>query len=133
MTRINAGIPVVNLSDQHLLAEHREIKRIPRMTFKGVVPDKFTLGKGHVLFFSDKPLFTFNRYLSLYEECRRRGFSVEYYGDNWGQIYGEYFTPSFSDISLIRDRIIERASTSKQVPRYYGKPISLQKYIELLS
>ena len=28
MTRINANIPVRNLTDQHLLAEHREIKRV---------------------------------------------------------------------------------------------------------
>ena len=28
MTRINAGIPVVELSRAHLLAEHREIKRV---------------------------------------------------------------------------------------------------------
>ena len=29
MTRINCGIPPEELSDKHLLAEHREIKRIP--------------------------------------------------------------------------------------------------------
>ena len=44
MTRINAGIKVENLSDQHLLAEHREIKRIPRTNFKSKPSSKFTLG-----------------------------------------------------------------------------------------
>ena len=29
MTRINSGIPVKSLTDEHLLAEHREIKRLP--------------------------------------------------------------------------------------------------------
>ena len=28
MTRINVGIPPTELTDRHLLAEHREIKRI---------------------------------------------------------------------------------------------------------
>ena len=28
MTRINVDIPVKNLTDEHLLAEHREIKRV---------------------------------------------------------------------------------------------------------
>ena len=40
MTRINAGIPVEKLSDQHLLAEHREIKRIPNTKFTGKVPER---------------------------------------------------------------------------------------------
>ena len=133
MTRINAGIPVEKLSDQHLLAEHREIKRIPRTVFKGVVPDKFTLGKGHVLFFSDKPRYTFGRYVELYDECHRRGFNVEYYGTNWDFPNETSYTPSSYDSCLVKHRIIERASTSKQVIRYWGKPISIQEYIDLLS
>ena len=35
MTRVNVGIPPVELVDQHLLAEHREIKRIPNCVAKG--------------------------------------------------------------------------------------------------
>jgi len=47
MTRINL-IPVVDLMDEHLLAEHRELKRIPSMIQKGKVnfeniPESFTL------------------------------------------------------------------------------------------
>ena len=103
------------------------------MTFKGTVPDKFTLGKGHVLFFSDKPNYTFMRYVELYNECLKRGFNVEYYGDNWSLDMGVVFVPSPSDSSLVRERIIERASTSKQAIRYWGKPISVQEYIDLLS
>ena len=49
MTRINVGIQPVELTDQHLIAEHREIKRIPNCVAKGKynmegVPDKFKLG-----------------------------------------------------------------------------------------
>lgn len=56
MTRINSAIPVKNLTDEHLLAEHREIKRLPYFLSKAIqsgsinnIPEKFTLGKGHVL------------------------------------------------------------------------------------
>jgi len=35
MTRINAGYSVRRLTDKHLLAEHREIKRIPNMVKSG--------------------------------------------------------------------------------------------------
>jgi hypothetical protein len=38
MTRINV-VPVTELCDKHLLAEHRELKRIPNRIVKG----KFTL------------------------------------------------------------------------------------------
>ena len=36
MTRINSVIPVRNLTDEHLLAEHREIKRLPYCLHKSV-------------------------------------------------------------------------------------------------
>ena len=46
MTRINVGIPPAELVNQHLIAEHREIKRIPNCVAKGKynmegIPDKF--------------------------------------------------------------------------------------------
>jgi len=134
MTRINAGIPVEKLSDQHLLAEHREIKRIPRTKFVGVVPEHFTLGKGHVLFFSNKPVYTFNRYFQIYSECLRRGFNVEYYGANWDgtpDFDQEYF-PSAKDVEVVKQRIIERAGSSKQIPMYCGKPLTVEQYIDII-
>ena len=85
MTRINSAILPRNLTDEHLLAEHREIKRIctfANMTYKNA-PKEFTLGTGHVLFFVDKPAFTLLRYNLLYIECIRRGFNVEDYSPNW--------------------------------------------------
>ena len=59
MTRINIGIPPANLTRQHLIAEHREIKRISNQISKGRFnlkdqPKDFTLGTGHVKFFYDK-------------------------------------------------------------------------------
>jgi len=50
MTRINVGVPPKDLSRQHLLAEAREIKRIPNVISKGKYnlknqPKEFTLFK----------------------------------------------------------------------------------------
>ena len=132
MTRINTGICVENLSDQHLLAEHREIKRIPRTNFKSKPSSKFTLGEGHVLFFSDKHKYTFNRYKQIYAECLKRGFNVEYYGNNWNSLIGLDYIPSVNDINIVKERIIERAKTSKQIIKYYGKNITIDEYIDKL-
>ena len=58
MTRINSAIPVKCLTDEMLLAEHKEIKRLPSVLSKAIhcnsinkIPNKFCLGNGHVKFF----------------------------------------------------------------------------------
>ena len=61
MTRINI-IPPAELCDQHLLAEHRELTRIPNLVAKGKFslegqPSDYKLGTGHVKFFFDKMQF----------------------------------------------------------------------------
>lgn len=117
MTRINAGIPPAELSDKHLLAEHREIKRIPNAVSKGKFnidgkPEEFTLGKGHVKFFYDKLSYLFFRYRSIYHECLKRGFKITYYGSAWDGIPLEYmgdYIPTKKAIGLVRQRIKERS------------------------
>lgn len=98
MTRINVGVDPSELNNQMLIAEHREIKRIPNCIKKGRynlkgMPKEFTLNTGHVKFFYDKILFLKKRYQSLYNECKKRGFNVS------------DFSESFEDIpmSLMRD------------------------------
>ena len=122
MTRINAGIPVENLSRQHLIAEHREIKRIPNVVYKlydkgtlnrslSSAPDKFVLGTGHVKFFYDKMAFIYKRYKQLYDECKSRGYNVTNYSDSFSNIpsrlWGDY-EPTEECIQLITQRIKER-------------------------
>lgn len=116
MTRINCGIPPAELTDRHLMAEHREIKRIPNCISKGKYsmkgqPNKFTLGTGHVKFFYDKLTYLFSRYESLYAECIRRGFNVTYYGQAFSgtppSLWNDY-TPTDEDREIIRARIKER-------------------------
>ena len=61
MTRINL-VPPAELCDQHLLAEHRELTRIPNAVAKGKFslkgqPSDYKLGEGHVRFFFNKLMF----------------------------------------------------------------------------
>lgn len=93
MTRINSAISVRCLTDEHLLAEHREIKRLPDCFVKSYIsgalkriPNKFCLGTGHVTFFLNKAQFTLDRYKQIHEECIRRGFNVPDYSENWKQV-----------------------------------------------
>jgi deoxyribonuclease (pyrimidine dimer) len=142
MTRINVGIPPQALTDQHLLAEHREIKRLPAVFAKNPnptgIPAEFTLGTGHVKFFLDKGKYTLNRYKLIYAECIRRGFEVTNYSLNW-EIYKQYpkhnkdYRSTKEAAELLIERISERLRGSKQKPRYYKKEIAVIDAMELLS
>jgi len=116
MTRINVGIPPAELVDSHLMAEHREIKRIPNCINKGRYnlenqPRLFKLGTGHVKFFYDKLFYLKRRYNELYTECIKRGFNVQDYSGAWEDtpkhLMNDY-TPTERDRIIIRQRIQER-------------------------
>lgn len=150
MTRINSAIPVEVLTDEHLLAEHREIKRIPFNYFKARevslkksknlvdrIPSEFCLGKGHVLFFCDKLWFTFKRYKKIREECLKRGFIVEDYSANWDSVRRNLhfcdYTPTNTEKQLLIQRIIERIQLSnKEFFHYYGEKITKEEAINKL-
>lgn len=116
MTRINCGIPPKNLTDKHLIAEHREIKRIPNCIAKGKYsldgqPKEFKLGTGHVKFFYDKLFYLKRRYESLFRECLDRGFNVTYYGAAWEDLPEELmndYQPTVRDIQIVQQRINEK-------------------------
>ena len=116
MTRINVGILPKELSNKHLIAEHREIKRIPNCISKGRynmdgIPDRFKLGKGHVKFFYDKLLYLKNRYWKLYIECIKRGFNVQNYSSAWDNIPQELmnnYQPPHIDRKIIKESITEK-------------------------
>ena len=116
MTRINVAIPPAELTTRHLIAEHREIKRIPNVVSRGrynmkSTPSEFTLGKGHVAFFYNKLLYLKKRYEELYQECKNRNFNVSYYGDAWNDVPNHLmndYTPTERDEQIIRQRIAEK-------------------------
>lgn len=116
MTRINVGIPPANLIRQHLIAEHREIKRIPNMIKNGRllptnIPTHFTLNKGHVKFFYNKQLYLLKRYKEIYNECIKRGYNVTDYSNAWNDIPEELmndYSPTDQDCQIIIERINEK-------------------------
>lgn len=131
MTRINL-IPVSELTDQHLLAEHREIKRIPNLILSGKFslewqPKEFTLGQGHIKFFYDKILFLSQRYIRLYDECIKRWFKVEYYIKPFKDLYmsdlSNDWSPTEKDIEVSYQRIQEKIKAKPNFYKYYWQPI----------
>lgn len=145
MTRINSAIPVRSLTDEHLLAEHREIKRLPACFVKAEIsgalkriPKTFCLGTGHVTFFLDKSKFTLERYKQIHGECLRRGFSVPDYSDNWNQVlYSDYwksYEPTDEERELLIQRVTKRIQgSSKTFFHYEGKYITKEIAIEILN
>lgn len=80
MTRINV-IPVQELNQQMLCGEYREITRIFGLARKAQydihkkkIPNEYTLGTGHCLFFFDKLKYITERYNSLCTEMKSRGY-----------------------------------------------------------
>lgn len=111
MTRINAGISVEELPSKLLLAELREIKRIPNLISKGKyslqgIPDKFTLGTGHVKFFYNKGLYLWNRYQALRNEALSRGYNVSDFSESWSE-YPSHLYNDWQDTEA-RSNILER-------------------------
>lgn len=118
MTRINIGIPPAYLSDKHLIAEHRELVRIPNNIAKGRcnlndIPKRFKLGEGHVRFFYNKLEYLRLRYDQLYYECRNRGINVVYFGGSFTQpeipkrLFNNWL-PCVQDIFVLYGRLMEK-------------------------
>lgn len=132
MTRINL-IKVDKLSDQHLLAELRELPRIfshvkKHGVQKSKIPDFFTLGKGHVLFFTDKLKFLRDRYVKLFDEYTERGFvfnySMQMLECNYGDLFDKQqidWSPSEHEIDISQQRIDFKISMKPNWYRFTSK------------
>lgn len=116
MTRINVGFKPFELTSKHLLAEHREIKRIgnaiknKRFSLSNIPPE-FTLGTGHVKFFYNKLKYVHERYLELYKECISRGFDVTNFEDAFSNMPPDLYQPYVekpTDREITLGRLIER-------------------------
>ena len=132
MTRINI-VPPSELTDQHLIAEYREITMVPaalKRTLgsksglrKNKISTHYTLNAGHVYFFYDKGKYLHNRYYELIDEMKRRGFSpnpnrkfpVAVFRDNG--LYKDWI-PTIEDYKIIRERIEEKINMK---PEWYRK------------
>lgn len=126
MTRINAAIEPSILTNKHLLAEHREIKRIPNsvknLLQRGTLnlndqPNDFKLGKGHVKFFYNKLKYLHNRYNKIYEECLKRGFKISNYNESFEDIPSYLYNDwkeSYSTKYILQERLLEKDSYYKK-------------------
>ena len=139
--RINAGIPVKNLSDEHLRAEEAEIAMIPgfyNRVWKGksLIPSQFTLNKGHISFFMNKKTWTLKRYRLLHEECLKRGFDgvkdKSCRWSTWNPSVDIDYIPTSVDNQIIKERIISKLNNSTGTFHYYRKRIEKEDLIDLL-
>ena len=141
--RCNCEINPKNLTDEHLFAESRELKMIPSL-FKRVgnksinkVPKEFTLGKGHILFFLYKWMYTYTRYCNCIEELKKRDYNIKDERRRWDvykDTYQEEFFSTGKEADIVKQRISERIENSpKEYFHYYHKRISKEEAIELLS
>jgi deoxyribonuclease (pyrimidine dimer) len=121
MTRINV-VPPKELHTKHLVAEYREITRLPTnlrtaLNRKGKVfnmteiPSEYVLGKGHVKFFFDKMLFLKKRFESLVDEMLQRGYNPTYRDSSIFETEEQFmndYTPTDEAIKINRERIQDR-------------------------
>lgn len=128
MTRINV-IPVCELSDQHLIAEYRELPRVIKQNINICdAPDCYTLGTGHMKWAARHWEYTINRFDELCNEMQYRGFTVNYtslgfdkYVLKFNGIDGNY-NLSDQDIALNRARIREKYNKKPDFYRWTRRP-----------
>lgn len=137
MTRINAKIQPRHLCDQHLVAEYREIVRIPNVVRanperarKTKRPDHFVLGTGHVVFFYDKLRFLHYRFLELCTVMRERKFAVnmtdEMFHNLPEDLYNDWrpVLTHFDEANrIVCQRICEKVQNMKEV-RVNGEKVN---------
>ena len=132
MTRINI-VPTTELTDQHLIAEYREITMVPASLYRtlnskvGLLKHKisvrYTLNTGHVYFFYNKGKYLHKRYKQIVNEMKLRGFKpdvnrtfpIDVFKDNG--LYDDWI-PTLEDYKVIRERIDEKIALK---PEWYRK------------
>lgn len=138
MTRINVVDPAT-LCDKHLIAEWREMTRVPNALQKGIskydkkqIPKQYVLGAGHVKFFFDKLGYLEQRYKAIIAEANKRGFNLE---NRWPMLSGldhlqGQYSPTANDKLLNITRLVSRIP--KVSPALNRKPIDTNSYQSIL-
>ena len=122
MTRINLVMPA-ELSDQHLVAEYREIFMVGSSLQRSLksknwektlanIPKKYTLNKGHVTFFYNKGKYLYKRYELLIKEMKNRRMNPDserkFKTEQWPDELFNDWEPEPDDYKVIRARIKEK-------------------------
>lgn len=150
MTRVNLINPKL-LADQHVFAEWRELKMIPRSLRRTLIslrldpsttpecgyhklllkiPPHFTLNAGHVTFFYDKATYIKQRYDALTQELLKRGFNFDHEApvdllNVWlslPSVFHKDYIPDSAALELITNRINSKIAEKPSWYRYYGGP-----------
>ena len=136
MTRINVIDPS-QLTDQHLMAEYRELPMVAGSlrrslrSSKGLpaIPGTYTLNKGHVTFFFNKGGWLKKRYYALVLELLERGYQLDARRradfdtfENNG-LAGDWQADQAA-LEINRERIRERILAKPDWYRYKGQKIN---------
>ena len=120
MTRINC-IPVEELSGPHLVAKYRELPRVFALAEKAAQrksfeqPERYTLGKGHMLFFYTRLGYLVKRHAELIQEMKRRNYNPSFNGvqredfPNIPDHFWKDWVPTTEAQAINRQRIKERS------------------------
>lgn len=130
MTRINLVSPSY-LSHKHLVAEYHELPRVFSLVRKSVekgltprdirIPDTYTRGRGHVVFFYNKLKWLDKRRATIVKEMKLRSYKPQYVDSMWltfgdiPEVWWKNWKPSIEEI-----KASELWLKSKD-PEYYGK------------
>lgn len=149
MTRINVISPAL-LLDEHLIAELREINRVPNAVISGKakidlkkIPGEYTLGTGHVIFHYNKLEYIRKRYDALYKEAQKRGFNVQCYQVDYDAIPGilrpalmQDYTPTAKAMHDNLERICERFDLRKKAYHFHRVKIDndhdFNRYLKII-
>ena len=122
MTRINLVEPK-ELSNQHLIAEYREIFMVGSALQRSLksnnwektkqnLPKEFTLNVGHVKFFYNKGKYLYKRYQLIVEEMKRRAMKPDpdrkFKCNQFPKGFYNDWSPNLKDLEIIRQRIQEK-------------------------
>lgn len=141
MTRINT-LPPHLLTDQHLMAEYRELPMVNASLRRSLaskngvtgIPNKYTLNQGHVKFFYDKGKFLHDRYLLLIVELKSRDYNIhpDDRSVDWNVFKdNDYYNNWHVDedaVEVNKERILERVSQRDEWYKYFGRSIKFNAY-----
>lgn len=126
MTRINQ-VPVEELSDPNLFAEHRELPRCIKQNINTQnAPEKYLLGTGHMKWAKHHTLYLIKRFYQIVDEMKYRGFHSNYSPKDL-ENYAlkntkpedlQDYNPDFYDVELNRQRIIRRYRENPKAHRW---------------
>ena len=138
MTRINL-VPPEELSDQHLVAEYREIFMVGSSLQRSLrspnwektkksISKQFTLNKGHVKFFYDKGKYLSERYDELIKEMKKRQMSPNplrtFKKEQWPDDLFNTWRPNDYDLKVVRTRIEMKIKLKPDWYKWNGKKIT---------